>query len=114
MITLLQHTHLSLPHYTGTEWDWLRGALCTVDRSFGALLNVLHHHIADTHVAHHLFSQARVYAIPPALHVGACSYVSNLTRPSAGQAPGIMGVSILIIISLRTLLGKPRSLEYKL
>ena len=63
MITLLQHTHLSLPHYTGAEWDWLRGALCTVDRSFGALLNVLHHHIADTHVAHHLFSQARAHAI---------------------------------------------------
>lgn len=61
MITLLQHTHQSLPHYTGKEWDWLRGALCTVDRSFGPLLNVLHHHIADTHVAHHLFSQIPHY-----------------------------------------------------
>ena len=57
MITLLQHTHLSLPHYDDKEWDWLRGALCTVDRSYGPFLNVMHHHIADTHVAHHLFSQ---------------------------------------------------------
>lgn len=38
--------------------DWLRGALATVDRSYG-ILNYFHHHIADTHVAHHLFSQAR-------------------------------------------------------
>ena len=57
MITLLQHTHKSLPHYNDEEWDWLRGALCTVDRSYGRFLNVMHHHIADTHVAHHLFSQ---------------------------------------------------------
>lgn len=54
-ITLLQHTHLALPHYTDAEWDWLRGALSTVDRSYGPLDTVFHH-IADTHVAHHLFS----------------------------------------------------------
>eukprot|EP00897_Mesotaenium_endlicherianum_P007864 jgi/Mesen1/7105/ME000369S06428 len=29
LITLLQHTHPSLPHYELTEWDWLRGALAT-------------------------------------------------------------------------------------
>lgn len=56
MITLLQHTHPALPHYTDEEWDWLRGALATVDRNYGVVLNTLHHHIADTHVAHHLFS----------------------------------------------------------
>lgn len=60
-ITLLQHTHPELPHYTDKEWDWLRGALATVDRSYGWLLNTLHHHIADTHVAHHLFSQMPHY-----------------------------------------------------
>ena len=61
MITLLQHTHPSLPHYTDEEWDWLRGALATVDRNYGWLLNTLHHHIADTHVTHHLFSQLPHY-----------------------------------------------------
>lgn len=61
MITLLQHTHPSLPHYTDSEWDWLRGALATVDRNYGWLLNTLHHHIADTHVTHHLFSQMPHY-----------------------------------------------------
>lgn len=61
MITLLQHTHPALPHYTDSEWDWLRGALATVDRNYGWLLNTLHHHIADTHVTHHLFSQMPHY-----------------------------------------------------
>ncbi|GFH20128.1 FA_desaturase domain-containing protein, partial [Haematococcus lacustris] len=66
MITFLQHTHPSLPHYDDKEWDWLRGALATVDRSYGVLDHVFHqsygvldhvfHHIADTHVCHHLFS----------------------------------------------------------
>ncbi|XP_047329110.1 delta(12)-fatty-acid desaturase FAD2-like [Impatiens glandulifera] len=55
LITWLQHTHPSLPHYESDEWDWLRGALSTVDRDYGILNKVLHN-ITDTHVAHHLFS----------------------------------------------------------
>jgi omega-6 fatty acid desaturase (delta-12 desaturase) len=54
-ITLLQHTHPKLPHYNDKEWDWMRGALATVDRSYG-FLDFFFHHIGDTHVAHHLFS----------------------------------------------------------
>lgn len=55
LITYLQHTHPALPHYDSTEWDWLRGALATVDRDYG-VLNKVFHNITDTHVAHHLFS----------------------------------------------------------
>nr|ACL53784.1 unknown [Zea mays] len=55
LITYLQHTHPALPHYDSGEWDWLRGALATVDRDYG-VLNRVFHHITDTHVAHHLFS----------------------------------------------------------
>ncbi|XP_074301788.1 delta(12)-fatty-acid desaturase FAD2-like [Silene latifolia] len=55
LITFLQHTHVSLPHYDSSEWDWLRGALATVDRDYG-MLNKVFHNITDTHVAHHLFS----------------------------------------------------------
>jgi omega-6 fatty acid desaturase (delta-12 desaturase) len=55
LITFLQHTHPSLPHYEDAEWDWLRGALSTVDRNYG-ILNSVFHHIVDTHVAHHIFS----------------------------------------------------------
>lgn len=39
-------TPAELPHYADSEWDWLRGALSTVDRNYGWLLNTLHHHIA--------------------------------------------------------------------
>ena len=55
LITYLQHTHPALPHYDSSEWDWLRGALSTVDRDYG-MLNKVFHNITDTHVAHHLFS----------------------------------------------------------
>ena len=55
LITYLQHTHPSLPHYDSSEWDWLRGALATVDRDYG-VFNKIFHNITDTHVAHHLFS----------------------------------------------------------
>ena len=61
MITLLQHTHPALPHFAGAEWEWLRGACSTVDRNYGAILNTLHHHIADTHVCHHIFSSLPHY-----------------------------------------------------
>ena len=56
MITYLQHTHVDVPHYDNKEWEWLRGALLTVDRSYGKLTDIIFHHIADTHVTHHLFS----------------------------------------------------------
>lgn len=55
LITWLQHTHPAMPHYDSSEWDWLRGALSTVDRDYG-ILNKVFHNITDTHVAHHLFS----------------------------------------------------------
>lgn len=61
MITLLQHSHPSLPHFGDASWDWLRGACSTVDRDYGWLLNTLHHHIADTHVCHHIFSSLPHY-----------------------------------------------------
>eukprot|EP00002_Diphylleia_rotans_P015897 TRINITY_DN307_c0_g1_i1.p1 TRINITY_DN307_c0_g1~~TRINITY_DN307_c0_g1_i1.p1 ORF type:complete len:372 (+),score=71.11 TRINITY_DN307_c0_g1_i1:61-1176(+) len=56
LITYLQHTDTYLPHYRGKQWNWLRGALATVDRDYGSLLNNILHNINDTHVCHHLFS----------------------------------------------------------
>eukprot|EP00611_Tribonema_gayanum_P023305 TRINITY_DN4877_c0_g1_i3.p1 TRINITY_DN4877_c0_g1~~TRINITY_DN4877_c0_g1_i3.p1 ORF type:complete len:459 (+),score=151.99 TRINITY_DN4877_c0_g1_i3:62-1378(+) len=61
LITYLQHTDVFMPHFRGDEWSWFRGALCTVDRSFGALIDHTIHHIADTHVCHHLFSKMPFY-----------------------------------------------------
>jgi len=54
-ITYLQHTDAGVPHYRGSEWTFVRGALATIDRDFG-ILNHIFHHITDSHVAHHLFS----------------------------------------------------------
>ncbi|CAM9148732.1 unnamed protein product [Chrysoparadoxa australica] len=61
LITYLQHTDVFMPHFRGDEWNWFRGALCTVDRSFGAIIDHTIHHIADTHVCHHLFHKMPFY-----------------------------------------------------
>ncbi|MES1911642.1 MAG: hypothetical protein MHM6MM_004045 [Cercozoa sp. M6MM] len=60
-ITGLQHTNMAVPHFRGDSWSWLRGALGTIDRSFGPLLDLCFHHIQDTHVMHHLFSDMPFY-----------------------------------------------------
>ena len=61
LITYLQHTAPYVPHFRGKEWSFLRGALCTIDRSFGLILDHTFHHITDTHVCHHLFSRMPFY-----------------------------------------------------
>lgn len=61
LITYLQHTATYVPHFRGKEWSFLRGALCTIDRSFGFIMNHYLHHITDTHVCHHLFSKMPFY-----------------------------------------------------
>ncbi|KAJ1674923.1 hypothetical protein EV182_002294 [Spiromyces aspiralis] len=69
-ITYLQHTDPSVPYYTEKEWNFVRGALCTVDRDYGWFLNVCFHHITDTHVAHHIFSQMPHYhAVEATQHI---------------------------------------------
>ncbi|KAI9472739.1 hypothetical protein LPJ78_001441 [Coemansia sp. RSA 989] len=60
-ITYLQHSNAAVPHYNDDEWSFVRGALCTIDHDYGWLLNICLHHINDTHVAHHLFSQMPHY-----------------------------------------------------
>jgi omega-6 fatty acid desaturase (delta-12 desaturase) len=52
--TWLQHTDLDIPHFSRSDWTWAKGALQTVDRPYGPLLNFLHHGIGATHVCHHV------------------------------------------------------------
>ncbi len=61
LITLLHHTDTYVPHFRSGEWSWLRGSLCTVDRSYGKCLDVVLNHITDTHVCHHIFSKMPFY-----------------------------------------------------
>ena len=89
MITDLQHCDLSIPHYRGAEWTWLKGALCTLDRDYG-FLNAVFHHIGDTHVAHHLFSYMPHYHAQEA---------TRALRPILGKyyikdtvSPGLKGI----------------------
>ncbi|KAI9231308.1 MAG: hypothetical protein BYD32DRAFT_431140 [Podila humilis] len=60
-ITYLQHTDPEVPHFRDNEWNFQRGAACTIDRSFGTIINHLHHHIGDSHQCHHMFSQMPFY-----------------------------------------------------
>ena len=60
-ITFLQHTDRDVPHYNNEEWNWLRGALATIDRDMGAYLNWQLHDIHHTHVCHHIFSKLPFY-----------------------------------------------------
>jgi omega-6 fatty acid desaturase (delta-12 desaturase) len=60
-ITYLQHSDIRVPHYTPEHWNFVRGALSTVDRDFGPMINWWLHHIHDSHVVHHLFSTMPFY-----------------------------------------------------
>lgn len=60
-ITFMQHTHPEIPHFMKDEWTWLRGALSTVDRSMGNFVDSKLHHIVDSHVVHHIFSDMPFY-----------------------------------------------------
>jgi omega-6 fatty acid desaturase (delta-12 desaturase) len=54
--TWLQHTDETIPHYDESSWDWLTGAIATIDRNYPAFINALHFEIGSTHVVHHIFS----------------------------------------------------------
>ena len=60
-ITFMQHTHVDVPHFDTDEWTWLRGALGTIDRTMGTWADAKLHHIVDSHVTHHLFSNMPFY-----------------------------------------------------
>lgn len=53
LVTYLHHTDERVPWYRGGAWTFVRGALATVDRSYGSLERVQHD--AGCHVVHHLF-----------------------------------------------------------
>ncbi|XP_024399937.1 omega-3 fatty acid desaturase, chloroplastic [Physcomitrium patens] len=60
-VTYLHHHGYDkkVPWYRGTEWNYMRGGLCTIDRDYGIFNNI--HHDIGTHVVHHLFPQIPHY-----------------------------------------------------
>lgn len=75
-ITYLQHTDTYVPHLREGEWNWLRGSLCTVDRSYGKFLDTIVHHLTDTHICHHLFSKMPFYH---------CAEATEAMKPILGK-----------------------------
>jgi omega-6 fatty acid desaturase (delta-12 desaturase) len=75
-ITYLHHTHPSVPHYAEGAWTFTKGALSTIDRSFGIIGRHFFHDIVDYHVIHHLFPRIPFYKAEEA---------TNAVRPILGR-----------------------------
>lgn len=60
LYTWLQHTDPSVPQYGEDEWTFVKGALTTIDRSYG-IFCFFHHKIGSTHVTHHFFHEIPFY-----------------------------------------------------
>jgi fatty acid desaturase len=65
MITYLQHTDPTIPHFRKDAWTFLRGASTTVDRPLlGWMGRFFLHNVSHDHVAHHFFSSIPSYNGP--------------------------------------------------
>lgn len=61
LYTWLQHTDVDVPHFSGDDHTFVKGALHTIDRPYDkmdpyGIIDFLHHKIGSTHVAHHFDS----------------------------------------------------------
>jgi len=59
VVTHLHHTHPDVPWFRGENWNFVKGALSTIDRNYGVVEDI--HHNIGTHVVHHLFSRIPHY-----------------------------------------------------
>ena len=41
-------------HLSNSEFSFMRGAFLSIDRPYGKIINILHHHIGSSHVVHHV------------------------------------------------------------
>ncbi|WP_210416364.1 fatty acid desaturase [Leptospira idonii] len=79
LVTYLHHTDVDIPWYRGKDWNYVDGALSTVDRSYG-IFEPIHHNIG-THVVHHLFPTIPHYRLKLAKQ-GLKSYLGEEYRDS--------------------------------
>ncbi|MFK7827175.1 MAG: fatty acid desaturase [Oligoflexales bacterium] len=64
--TFLHHNHEDVPWYSKNSWNFVKGSLSTMDRSYGIFNNLVHH--IGTHQIHHLFSFIPHYHLVEATH----------------------------------------------
>jgi acyl-lipid omega-3 desaturase len=70
-VTYLQHHDNTVDDtvvFGPTSWTFLRGALQTVDRSYGSWIDRRTHHITNCHLIHHLFIHIPHYHLERATH----------------------------------------------
>jgi len=63
-ITKAQHSHPKTTWLGPKAWTWYKGAIQTVDHSYGPVVDWLHHYIGPSHVSHHLFPTAPAHNGP--------------------------------------------------
>ncbi len=54
LYTWLHHTDSDVPHLSNSGFSFMRGAFLSIDRPYGKIINILHHHIGSSHVVHHV------------------------------------------------------------
>ncbi|KAF8525205.1 fatty acid desaturase-domain-containing protein [Hysterangium stoloniferum] len=65
ILTFLQHSDPTIPHYRMGAWTFVRGSLATVDRPLlGWAGRFFLYNISHDHTAHHLFSNVPFYNLP--------------------------------------------------
>eukprot|EP01063_Lacrimia_lanifica_P034305 TRINITY_DN6312_c0_g7_i1.p2 TRINITY_DN6312_c0_g7~~TRINITY_DN6312_c0_g7_i1.p2 ORF type:complete len:626 (+),score=272.40 TRINITY_DN6312_c0_g7_i1:58-1935(+) len=61
LYTWLHHSDKEIPHFSDGNFTYMRGATCSIDRAYPAIINYVHHHIGSTHVMHHISFQVPHY-----------------------------------------------------
>ena len=69
LYTWLHHSDHKIPHFSDGHFSYMRGATCSVDRNYPAIINYVHHHIGSTHVMHHISFQVPHYRAEDATKV---------------------------------------------
>jgi omega-3 fatty acid desaturase (delta-15 desaturase) len=64
LVTYLHHTDPTLTYYRNSAWSFLKGALSTMDRSYGRVIDHLHHNIGTHMSVEHARTHAAAASIP--------------------------------------------------
>ena len=80
IVTFLHHNHPTIKWYSDDNWTFVKGAVSSVDRSYGLIVDTLSHNIG-THQVHHLFPGIPHY------------YLKEATKAFREKFPQLVNVS---------------------
>uniref|UniRef100_A0AC35U4G9 FA_desaturase domain-containing protein n=1 Tax=Rhabditophanes sp. KR3021 TaxID=114890 RepID=A0AC35U4G9_9BILA len=81
IITYLQHNFETIEVYEEGTWNYVKGQLQTIDRTYGFGIDSALHHITDGHVAHHFFFTK----VPHYSLMKATAAIQQLFKPYPGH-----------------------------